>query len=97
MQVETAGHEHLFQIQVYLNELDAEMVRVELYADAPDGGSSTRQEMARSGELVGAANGYIYSARVPASRPASDYTPRLVPYHQHAAVPLEASHILWQR
>jgi starch phosphorylase len=97
LQVETAGHEHLFQIQVYLNELDAEMVRVELYADAPDGGSPTRQEMARTGELVGAANGYIYSARAPASRPASDYTPRLVPYHRHAAVPLEASHILWQR
>jgi glycogen phosphorylase len=34
---------------------------------------------------------------VPASRPATDYTPRLVPYHPDARVPLEANEILWQR
>jgi glycogen phosphorylase len=40
---------------------------------------------------------YVYDARIPAQRPASDYTPRLVPYHPAAVVPLEAHEILWQR
>jgi glycogen phosphorylase len=47
--------------------------------------------------LVGSANGYLYTAQVPADRPASDYTPRLVPYRAGARVPLEAPQILWQR
>jgi len=34
---------------------------------------------------------------VPASRSAGDYTPRLVPDHREAKVPLEAGQILWQR
>jgi len=34
---------------------------------------------------------------VPATRPADDFTPRLIPYKDEAMVPLEASEILWQR
>jgi starch phosphorylase len=49
------------------------------------------------GERLTDANGHIYSARVPASRPAAHYTPRLIPSHPEAAVPLEATQILWQR
>ena len=89
---ETADGAHNFEVQVYLDELDPEAVRVELYAD-PD----VRQVMTRGQQLVGSANGYMYTARVPADRPASDYTPRLVPYRAGAKVPLEATQILWQR
>jgi len=39
----------------------------------------------------------LYTAEVPATRPASDYTPRIVPHHANASVPLEAEQILWQR
>jgi len=42
-------------------------------------------------------NECLYSARVPATRPAVDYTPRLIPHNGEAIVPLEASQILWQR
>ncbi len=89
---ETADGAYTFEVQVYLDELDPEAVRVELYAD-PD----VRQVMTRGQQLVGSANGYLYTARVPADRPASDYTPRLVPYRAGARVPLEAPQILWQR
>ena len=89
---ETADGAHTFEVQVYLDELDPEAVRVELYAD-PD----VRHTMTRGQQLVGSANGYMYTARVPADRPASDYTPRLVPYRAGARVPLEAPQILWQR
>jgi len=53
--------------------------------------------MKRVRQLVGAANGYAYSARVAATRPATDYTARIVPFHPAAEVPLEDAHILWQR
>jgi hypothetical protein len=33
---------------------------------------------------------------VSATRPSSDYTPRIVPYHLNAVVPLEAGQIVWQ-
>jgi starch phosphorylase len=97
LQVETQENHHVFEVQVYLNELDAESVRVELYADSPDGGPPFQKQMSRCGKLVGAVNGYVYCECVPASRPAADYTPRLIPAHSHAEVPLEANHILWQR
>jgi starch phosphorylase len=37
-----------------------------------------------------------YLAQVSATRPASDYTARIVPYHLNAVVPLEAGQIIWQ-
>ena len=53
--------------------------------------------MKRVRPLVGATCGYLYSAKVTATRPASDYTPRLIPHHPGRATPLEANLILWQR
>jgi glycogen phosphorylase len=53
--------------------------------------------MKRLHQLVAATNGYAYEARVPAARPASDYTARLIPYHDAVTAPLEAPQILWQR
>ena len=38
-------------------------------------------------------NGYLYSAKMSKNRPADDYTPRVIPYHMNAFVPLEAKHI----
>jgi starch phosphorylase len=95
--VETKGQQHKFDVQVYLNDLDPKAVRIELYADAINGGSPTRQEMKPIRPLIGAAGGYDYSAVVPSSRPSSDYTARAVPHCDGAAIPLEDSQILWQR
>jgi starch phosphorylase len=95
--VESAGEWHVFEIQVYLGDVDPDWVRVELYADGVNGDGSVRQEMKRVHQLVGAAGGYAYSARVAASRPATDYTARVIPHCSGVAVPLEAAQILWQR
>ena len=97
VKVETSGEQYVFEVQMYLDELDPEAVRVELYANGADGSASVRMEMARVGQLVGATNGYAYRAEVPAARPATDYTARLVPHRDGVAVPLEDAHILWQR
>ena len=53
--------------------------------------------MAQQGPMAGAINGFIYSARVLAKRSAEDYTPRIVPYHEHVFIPLEEAHILWMK
>ena len=47
VKVETQGGQHVFEVQVYLNDLDPNAVRVELYADGVNGGSPVRQEMKR--------------------------------------------------
>ena len=45
--------------------------------------------------LSGAAGGYLYVGDVPAGRPPGDYTPRVVPAHREAIIPLEARFIRW--
>ena len=97
IKVETNGQQHIFEVQVYLNDIDPNAVRVELYADGINGSSPVRQEMKRGRQLVGVVKGYIYSVTVSASRPATDYTARVIPNYDSVAVPLEAAQILWQR
>jgi starch phosphorylase len=97
MKLETAGEQHVFEVQAYLDDLDADAVRVELYADGVDGGAPVRVAMTRVRQLVGASNGYAYRAEVPAVRPVTDYTARIIPYRNGVVVPLETAHILWQR
>jgi len=95
--VATNGRQHVFEVQVYLNGLEPDAVRVELYAEGVNGGDPVRKEMTRGSKLVGAENGYMYSAQVQATRPATDFTARVIPHCMGIAVPLEAAQILWQR
>ncbi len=64
---------------------------VELYAE---GGPLT--PMRRDAPLVGA-HGYVYLADVPDTRPAASFTPRIVPAHPHARVPLELPLVIWAK
>ncbi|MEQ1815506.1 MAG: hypothetical protein ABL861_03370 [Nitrosomonas sp.] len=52
-------------------------VQVELYADKVDDGIPVRQEMKRV---------HAYRALVMDARPLTDYTARIVPYHEGAAI-----------
>jgi glycogen phosphorylase len=97
VRVETRGAQHHVVVEASLGGLDPESVRVELYADPAGGEEPARYVMARGQRINGPGNRYEYRGSVPASRPARDYTPRLIPYHPAAAVPLETSEILWQR
>jgi hypothetical protein len=73
--------------------LDPDAVRLELYAD--DAASHPTLECERRAAEPGGAS--VYRFRIPAARPATDYSVRLIPQHPGVAVPLEAEHILWQR
>jgi starch phosphorylase len=97
VKAETRGGQHVFEAQIYLNDLDLKAVRVELYADALSPGTPVRQEMKPLHPLAGASGGYLYSASVPAARPPADYTVRVMPSCEGVAVPLENARILWQR
>ena len=75
----------VFRVLVDFGMLDAASARVELYAnDAPPVAMSPDAH-------------HVYTARVPATRDVAGFTPRVIPYHPKAFVPLEANQILWQK
>ncbi|MGV1099475.1 alpha-glucan family phosphorylase [Thiovibrio sp. JS02] len=92
---ESAGDIFL-RVEVYLPGLGPETVQVELYAEPREKGKEPeRISMTRGDKLTGAEDGYLYQAALPAGRPAADYTPRVIPCHPEALIPLEANFILW--
>ena len=93
--VEQKDGQFEFHVQAFLDELDPDAVSVELYAEPHDGNAVSRHPLTRGERLVGTANGFAYTARIPATRPVADFTPRLIPQHRGASVPLEAPFILW--
>jgi starch phosphorylase len=97
VKVETRGEQHVFDVQVYFDDLDPEAVRVELCADGGNAGGPERQEMKRVPQIAGASDSCVYSAAVSAARPPTDYTARVTPHCDGVAIPLEAARILWQR
>ena len=97
VRVDSSSGLHRFHVQVYLDELDPDAIDVELYADSQDGQPPARYKMTRRDRLVGATKGWIYAAQVPDQRPCADFTPRLIPHHPDAAIPMEAAQIKWQR
>jgi starch phosphorylase len=105
MTVVREGEMWSFSVEAYLGELLPDDVRVELYADPlteenteeGEEGRPERIEMQQLGLLAGAVNGFVFGARISAARAAEAYTPRIVPYHPEAFVPMEEGHILWMR
>jgi starch phosphorylase len=97
LRVETNADHHVFEIEIFLNDLDPNAVRVELYADGINGADPVRREMKWARLLPGAPDGCIYHATVSTTRPATDYTARVIPQRSGVAVPLESALILWQR
>jgi starch phosphorylase len=97
LHIDTEADAWLFSIPVYLGELDAEFIAVQLYAMPPDGGEAELHRMQCGAPLSGAVNAYTFSIRVPQTLAANDYTPRIIPAFDGALVPIEAHQILWYR
>jgi starch phosphorylase len=94
---ETKDGQHEFQISVVPGGLHPDQFRVELYA-GPTGASGAKPEILAVCKSSEEPSGTIvYSVCCPATRPATDYTARLVPSHAGSSVPLEAAQILWQK
>jgi starch phosphorylase len=97
LKAESDPNRHVFHVQAYLGELDPAAVRVELYAEGRAGSEPVRAVMERGDPLIGSMNAYSFTTSVPADRAAGDFTPRIVPYHSAASVPLEAGQIFWYK
>lgn len=87
----------LFQIQVYLGEILPDQVSVELYAEGIDDEKPQVIESDCKEKMTGAIHGYTYVANIETTRPATDFTARIIPQHSEAQIPAEASLISWQR
>lgn len=83
--------QYLFEVQVYLNNLDRQAIKVELYS------ADMTKEMQYQGQIPNVSNGHFYRVEVPSAQPASNFTPRIIPCFTGVAIPLETSKILWQR
>ncbi len=102
LRIASDADEHHFEVDVFLDGLDPSFVRIELFAEAADQGNPVRQEMTPiqppSDQSQATSRQWArYHADVPAARPTSDFTPRVIPTHPGVAIPLELNLILWQR
>lgn len=95
--IQSQDGKHMFQVQIFAGALKPDQLRVELYATSVRDNQSALEVMSACKACGDSEAGLIYSANVPATRPASDYTARIRPYHSSAALPLEGAQILWQR
>ena len=96
LKVEGRDGELAFEVEVYLAGLDPSDVRVELYAESRDGDAPFHREMQRTQQSPAGPKAYLYAAKMPATRPAGDFTPRVMPYHP-IAMGLELNRIIWQK
>jgi len=84
-------------VPVYLAEIAADDVRVELYAGRTERAGIEIFTLVRGGTVPGAASGYFYRGRLGANRPVGDYTVRVLPAHPGVLVPAEIALIRWHR
>ncbi len=94
-QVKKTDNGWCFQIQVYLGEILPEHIHVQLYAESNDRNNPQVYECDCGEKITGAIHGYSYQANIETTRPATDFTPRVIPYHAEAQVPAEAALIAW--
>jgi starch phosphorylase len=80
-----------------MGEVPSGSARVEIFADELANKPAEVVILHQEEAIPGAMNGHIFSGEVPATRPAGDYTIRVVPYHPGVSVPSELSLISWQR
>jgi len=96
VQTESVENGYLFHVHVLLNDINPNEVLVELYAEGINGAVPVRIKM--EPDSISEDRGeHIYHAQVTSTRPASDYTARIIPDYENVSVPLEDNLILWQR
>jgi starch phosphorylase len=95
LNIQRENDNYIVTVGVYLDDIDSKAIQVQLYAEPEDGTEPEIHVMKIAGAIEGTVNSYLYSVRIPDIRPPEHYTPRIVPYFDGAALPLEAARILW--
>ena len=83
------------ELPVVLGDVDPGGVRVEIYADPAGDMPLICEPLERARPIPGTTNGYIYEGVLEGPRPLSHLTPRVVPAHAEALIPLELGLIQW--
>lgn len=96
MKIATSERNHKYDVELYFNVINPNNVRVELFADGINGEAPQITNMERGKKSAGKTKGYHYTASVNSTRPATDYTPRVIPNLSGVSVPLETGLILWK-
>jgi glycogen phosphorylase len=88
-----------FTVPIYLGDIGADEVRIDLYAEAEaeSSGPAVVIAMARSAPISGSGDGHIYSGSAAATRPVEDYTIRVTPARAGVEIPAELALIHWQK
>ncbi len=92
----TSDKQHVFDVQVFFNEVDPDHVCAELFANGLNGEDPVRINMKRNEKPESRTGDYHFTTSVDNNRPSTDYTPRIVPKIHGVSVPLETALILWQ-
>jgi starch phosphorylase len=93
--VRKEGDHYLVSVTVYLDEIDASAIQIQLYAEPLRDAEAEIHIMEAVEQLPGTPGSYSYRAWIPAVRPVEHYTPRIIPYFSDTTLPLEANSILW--
>jgi starch phosphorylase len=92
----TPTEEHLsVSVSVYLGEIPPDAVRVELYAEPQGTEQPLIQQMVQAESAADGADAFVYRATISTVRPSWHFTPRVVPFHPEARVPIELPLIAW--
>jgi len=86
-----------FKVSVDLGRVPPDAVRVELFADTPGDEPPFLRPMEPVKDAPTSPNGLLFAATVVTSRPASDFTVRVVPDRRGVRVPAEMALIHWGR
>ncbi len=86
-----------FWVSLSLGRVEPGAVRVELYADPVGGSPVVRAPMIPRSGGDPRAGTRVFECTIATSRPASDFTPRVVPFHPNAHLPLELPLVTWRR
>ncbi|MBV9569762.1 MAG: alpha-glucan family phosphorylase [Alphaproteobacteria bacterium] len=94
-----AGCENRWRVSVpvFLGEIPPKSVQVQLFANVNGEKPAEAVVLHQEHKIPGALNGYIYAGEVPVTRPADDYTVRIVPFRDGVQIPAELPLIAWQR
>jgi glycogen phosphorylase len=96
VKTDTQKHHYAFEAEILLNEIEAEDVIVELFADGADNCPPEKHVMKWVEKLYTVeSQKYIFETTIETNRPSADYTVRIIPSNPLAFIPLEDSHILW--
>jgi len=96
VQVDASEGQWDFRVRIRTGRIDPNTLSVELYADPPMDDEPAIIPMSHHDRPSGTDREYLFMASVSNDRPNTDYTPRVIPRHPGAQIPLDAPQIRWR-